>query len=51
MREEACGGCGPNYVCDVAVPCGFERPRWKVRLSESVLLGEGKYAGVNLACR
>ena len=26
----------PNSVSDVAVPCGFARPRWKVRLRESV---------------
>ena len=40
-----------NYVCDAALPRGFARPRWKVRLRSSVPLGEGKHAGVNAACR
>ena len=32
------------------MPCGFARPRWQVRLRESVPLEEGKPAGVNAAC-
>ena len=32
------------------MPCGFARPRWQVRLRESVPWGEGKPAGVNAAC-
>ena len=31
------------------MPCGFARPRWQVRLRESVPLGGGKPAGVNAA--
>ena len=40
-----------NYVRDVAVPCGFARPWWKVRLRGAVPLGSAKHAGVNAACR
>ena len=29
-----------NYVRDVAVPCGFARPWWKVHLRGAVPLGE-----------
>ena len=38
----------PHDVCDVAVPCGLARPRWKVR-RESVPLGAETQAGVNVA--
>ena len=38
-------------VHDVAVPLGFARPWWKVRLRGAVPLGSGKHAGVNAACR
>ena len=37
-------------VCNVAASCGFALPRWEVRLRESVPLGEGKHAGVSVAC-
>lgn len=37
--------CEAKYVCDVTVPW----PR-KVRLCESVPLGDGKHGGVNAAC-
>ena len=40
-----------NYVRDVAGPCGFARPWWKVRLRGAVPLGSAKHAGVNAACR
>ena len=36
---------------DVAVPLGFARPWWKVRLHGSAPLGSTKHAGVNAACR
>ena len=39
------------YVRDVAVPCGFARPWWKLRLRGVVPLGSAKHAGVNAACR
>ena len=29
------------------MPCGFARPRWQVRLRESVPWGEGTQAGAN----
>ena len=32
------------------MPCSFARPRWQVRLRESVPLEEGKLADVNAAC-
>ena len=32
------------------MPCGFARPRWQVRLRESMPLEEGKPAGVDAAC-
>ena len=32
------------------MPCGFARPRWQVRLRESVPLEEGTPADVNAAC-
>ena len=38
----------PNDVCDVAVLCGFARPRWKVRLRESVRFEEGKHASAQV---
>ena len=40
-KEEAkeIGGMWPNFVCDVAVPCGFARPQWTARLRESMPLG------------
>ena len=41
---------GRNYVRDVAVPRGFARPWWKVRLRGVVLVGSAKHAGVNAAC-
>ena len=41
----------PNYVRDVAVPCGFARPWWEVRLRGAAPLGSAKHAGVNAACR
>ena len=31
-----------NYVRDVAVPCGFARPWWEVRLRGAVPLGSAK---------
>ena len=37
-------------VRDVAVPLGFARPVWKVRLRGAVPLGSAKQAGVNAAC-
>ena len=40
-----------NYGRDVAVPCGFVRPWWKMRLRGAVPLGSAKHAGVNAACR
>ena len=40
-----------NYVRDVAVPCGFARPWWEVRLRGAVPLGSAKHAAVNAACR
>ena len=40
-----------NYVRDVAVPYGFARPWWEVRLRGAVPQGSGKHAGVNAACR
>ena len=40
-----------NYVRDVAVPLGFARPGWEVRLRGAVPLGSAKHAGVNVACR
>ena len=40
-----------HYVRDVAVPCGFARPWWEVRLRGAVPLGSAKHAGVNAACR
>ena len=40
-----------NEVRDVAVPCGFARPWWKVRLRGAVPLGSAKHAGVNATCR
>ena len=40
-----------NDICDVAVPCGFAGPLWKVRLRECAPAREGKHAGVNAACR
>ena len=39
-----------NYVCDVAAPCDFEQPVWKVRLRESVPY-RGKENMQNTACR
>ena len=39
------------YVRYVAVPCGFARPWWDVRLRGAVPLGSAKHAGVNAACR
>ena len=33
-----------NYVRDVAVPCGFARPWWKVRLRGAVPSGSAKRA-------
>ena len=41
----------PNYVRDVAVPRGFARPWWKVRLRHAMPLQSAKHAGVNAACR
>ena len=41
--------CGDDR--DVAVPCGFAWPWWKVRLRGAVPLGSAKHAGVNAACR
>ena len=41
----------PKYVRDVAVPLGFVRPWWEVRLRGAVPLGSAKHAGVNAACR
>ena len=35
-----------NYIRDVAVPCGFARPWWEVRLRGAVPLGSAKHAGV-----
>ena len=40
-----------NYVRDVAVPRGFARPWWRVRLRGAVPLGSVKHAGVNAAFR
>ena len=40
----------PRDVRDVAVPLGFARPWWKVRLRGAVPLGSAKHAGVNAAC-
>ena len=40
-----------NYAHDVAVPRGFARPWWKVRLRGAVPLGRAKHAAVNVACR
>ena len=36
---------------DVAVPCSFARPQWKVRLRGFVPLGKGAHACVNAAWR
>ena len=36
---------------DIAVPLGFARPWWKVRLRGAVPLGSAKHAGVNAASR
>ena len=41
----------PKYVRDVAVPMGFARPWWEVRLRGAVLVGSAKHAGVNAARR
>ena len=55
LRIGRAGPCGQtiwrNYVRDVAVPCGFARPWWKVRLRGAVPLGSAKHAGENAACR
>ena len=40
-----------NYVRDVAVPCGFARPWWEIRLRGAVPLGSAKYVGINAARR
>ena len=38
-------------VRDVAVPCGFARSWWEVRLRGVLPLGSTKHAGVNAVCR
>ena len=38
-------------VCDVAVPLGFARLWWKVRLRGAVPLGSAKHAGVGVNAR
>ena len=41
-----------NYVCDVAAPCDFEQPVWKVRLRDSVpCRGKENTLVQNTACR
>ena len=40
-----------NYVRDVAVPRGFARPWWEVRLRGAVPLGSAKHAAVNAVSR
>ena len=41
----------PHYVRDVAVPCGFARPWWKVRLHGAVPLGtQYRAIGLLLGC-
>ena len=40
-----------NYVRNVAVPCGFAWPWWKVRWRGAVPVGSAKHAGVSAARR
>ena len=51
MSQDTLYTAWPYSVFDVAVPCSCARLRWQKCLREPVPLGEGKHAGVNLACR